>query len=296
MSTLTKTFVVLLVVFSIAFTSMTVSIATQTTNWRETAQQYEEHARVADTNLRNLIAANAAELAAAADAVNSHLERTGELERQLEASRRDTEQAQAGLRRAASEKSSAEAINRGLLAQLQSSEAASKEYHKQRNDLELRAIDLERRNIDLDDRVNELTAHVAVYLEQKRQYEQQINILRTENEKLAREARKLSTGLAMEQPGGAGDVTPMTPVAATAIRGKVLDVSGDIVTISVGTADGVKTDMVFIIHRNSNEYVGDLKISLVDPERSAGRLVRSRYTPGPGDMVTDALNFGGSRG
>lgn len=297
MSTLTKVFVVLLVIFSIAFTSMTVSIATQTTNWRETANRYEEHARVADTNLRHLIAANAAELAAAADAVNANLERIAQLEDQLQAARRDADQCGDELRTAASERSSSEALNRGLLAQLQNSEAARAEYHKQRNELEKQSIDLQRRNIDLDDRVNELTAQIAVHIEQKRQYEQQINILRTENEKLAHEARRLSTGLAMEEPAGEAmvGVTAMTSVAPTAIRGTVLEVSGDIVTVSVGEADGVRKDMVFVIHRGG-EYVGDLKISLVDPNQSAGRLIRSRFTPGPGDLVTDALRLGGSRG
>ena len=60
MSTLTKVFIVLLVVFSIAFTTMSVSLVAQMTDWRETAEKYEEHARVADANLRHLIAANAA--------------------------------------------------------------------------------------------------------------------------------------------------------------------------------------------------------------------------------------------
>ena len=297
MSTLTKVFVVLLVVFSIAFTSMTVSIATQTTNWRETALKYEQHARVADTNLRHLIAANAAELASAAETVNAHLDKISKLEDNVETARNEAVQARAALRQVESEKSSSEAINRGLLAQLQSSEAARETYRTQREELEKQNIDLERRNIDLSDRVNELTAQMAVLLEQKRQYEQQINILRTENEKLAREARRLSSGLAMEEPSGAAmsEVTAMTPVAPVPIRGTVLEVSGDIITISVGAADGVKKDMVFVIHRNG-EYIGDLAISLVDPSQSAGRIVRSRFTPGPGDQVTDASGLGGSRG
>ena len=59
LSTLTKVFAVLLVFFSIAFTVMTVSMVAQTTNWKDTAQKYEEHALVADTNLRNLIASSA---------------------------------------------------------------------------------------------------------------------------------------------------------------------------------------------------------------------------------------------
>jgi hypothetical protein len=276
---------------------MTVSIATQTTNWRETAERYEEHARVADANLRHLIAANAAELAAANDTINSHVDRITEVEAQLEAARNEVDEVRADLRRVASEKSTSEAINRGLLAQLQNSEAAREEYRKQRDDLETQSLDLERRNVDLDDRVNELTAQIAVQLEQKRQYEQQINILRTENEKLAQQARAISTGSAMEDPAGAAmaRVRALTEVAPTAIRGKILEVSGEIITVSVGAADGVKKDMVFVIHRGE-EYVGDLKISLVDPNQSVGRLVRSRFTPGPGDMVTDALRLGGSRG
>jgi hypothetical protein len=136
-----------------------------------------------------------------------------------------------------------------------------------------------------------------VLVEQKRQYEQQINILSEENDKLARATQRLSIGATLEEPTGAAmtDVTAVTPVAPTAIRGKVVEVSGDIVTISVGSADGVQKDMVFVIHRNGN-YVGDLRVSLVDPNQSAGRLVRSNYTPRAGDEVTDANWLGASRG
>ena len=46
LSTLTKVFIVLLVVFSIAFTTMTVSIVAQTANWRDLANTYEQHAAI----------------------------------------------------------------------------------------------------------------------------------------------------------------------------------------------------------------------------------------------------------
>ena len=80
MSTLTKVFIVLLSVFSIAFTTMTVSIVAQWADWKELANDYQQHAVVADTNLRHMIAANAAELAAANDTIRGHLEQIGELE------------------------------------------------------------------------------------------------------------------------------------------------------------------------------------------------------------------------
>jgi len=297
LSTLTKVFVVLLAVFSIAFTVMTVSIVAQTADWRDTAEKYEEHARVADANLRNLIAANAAELATAYDTARGHLRNIGELEAKLQDVRNEVGQARAEQARATAEKSSSEAINRGLLAQLDACSSARDGYQAKRDELEKRNIDLERRNIDLNDRVNEQTAQIAVMLEQKRQLEQQLNIAKSENAALAREARRLASGLAFEEPPGSAmtGVTAASPVASTAIRGRVVEVSGEVVTISVGAADGVQKDMVFVIHRD-DQYVGDLKITLVDPNQSAGRLESVAAEPVTGDMVTDAARLGGSRG
>lgn len=297
MSTLTKVFVVLLVVFSIAFTVMTVSIVAQTANWKETAERYAQHAAVADTNLRNLIAASNAELASAHDAVNSHLEQVTQLKVELRESVNQSAELRTELSAATSEKSGADAMNRGLVAQLQVADAARAEYQRQRNELERQKTDFQHRNIDLNDRVNELTAHLAILVEQKRQFEQQINILRQENQKLAQVGRQRAIGATLEEPTGAAmtDVAAVTPVAASAIRAKVLEVSGNIVTISVGSADGVQEDMVFVIHRDG-DYVGDLRIDMVDPNRAAGRLVRSNFTPRVGDGVTDANGLGASRG
>ncbi len=194
MSTLTKVFVVLLAVFSIAFTVMTISIVAQTANWRETALRYEQHAAVADTNLRNLIASNSVEAAMARDTVNTHLDRIAQLAGELQSANDLAAQRAVELAKVVSEKSSAEAMNRGLVSQLQATEAARTEYRKQRGDLEKQNIDLQRRNIDLNDRVSELTARMAVVREQNRQYEQQLNILREENRKLAQASRRPARG------------------------------------------------------------------------------------------------------
>jgi hypothetical protein len=297
LSILTKVFIVLLVIFSIAFTSMTVAVVARTPNWRDLAEKYQEHARVADTALRHEIAANAALLATLRDDVQLKLERIGELETQLQAARNEAAQLRAEVTKAGAERSSAEAMNRGLFAQLQATEKARSEYLKQRDDLERTQIDLQQRNIDLGNRVNELTAQVDVLLEQQRHYEQQINILRTENERLAQATRTRSRAMTLEEPTGAAmpGVTPMTPVAARAIRGKVLEVSGDLATMSVGSADGVRKDMVFVIHRQG-QYVGDIRVNMVDPNQSAGRVIRANMTPQAGDDITDALALGESSG
>ncbi len=297
MSILTKVFIVLLVFFSIAFTVMTVSIVAQTTNWRDTALKYQQHAQIADTNLRNQIVVCSAELATARDEINGHMERVGQIQVQLQTSENNLARMRGELARVQSEKTGAEAMNRALVAQLQAAEGARAQYQEQRNGLEKKNIDLQQRNIDLNDRVNELTARIAVVLEEKRHYEQQINILKEENAKLSQAIRRPSLGLALEAPSGEAlsGVEALTPVSASAIRGHVLEISGDLVTVSVGGADGVKKGMVFVIHRD-DAYVGDLRISLVEPNESAGRLGRSTAAPIRGDQVIDATSLAASGG
>jgi hypothetical protein len=286
----------LLAVFSIAFTVMTVSVVAQMTNWKETALRYEQHARVADTNLRNLIAASAADLATARDNVRAQLQKSADLEVQLSSRAADLNQARAELAKVTAEKTSAEAMSASLVNQLGAAEGARAEYRKQRDDLEKRNIELERRNVDLSDRVNELTARLAVLLEEKRQFEQQLNILKSENESLSRSARAPAAGSRLESPSAMalGGVEALTPVPAAAVRGHVQEVQDGLVTISVGSADGVKKDMVFVIHRDGN-YVGDVRIHAVDPNQSAGRLVRSSEMPRVGDLATDAVSLAQSQ-
>lgn len=297
MSTLTKVFIVLLSVFSITFTVMTISITAKGANWREVATRYEAQAVIADTHLRNLIAANAAEIAAARDALKAATDKIAQVEGQLKTVSNEAGQLKVDQQRAASEKSNAEAINRGLLAQLEAAELGKTEYRKQRDELEQRNADIERRNIDLNNRVNEQTAQLAVFVEQKRQYEQQLNLLKTENEKLSGQMQRLSSGLTLEQPSGTAlpGVTAMAPVSSRIIRGQVTEIEGNMVTVSVGSADGVRKDMRFVIYRDDS-YVGDLTISLVEPNQAAGRLVRETPDLRVGDAVVDELGLAASRG
>lgn len=294
MSTLSKVFVVILVVFSVTFTTMAISSVAQWTNWRDTALKYQEHAKIADTNLRNQIAVSAAELATARDTVKDHVGKIGELEGQVKAAGAEVAAMRSTLAKAESEKSSAEAMNRGLLAQLQIAEGGRSEYRKQRDDIEKRNIELERRNIDLNDRVNEQTARITVLFEQKRQYEQQINILRVEMEKMAKASGRSIAQPVFENPEGTVAGTPLTPVGGQAIRGRVDDINSGSVSISVGAVDGVRKDMEFIIHRGG-EYVGKMKIQMVNPNQAAGKVLQTALPPALGDLVTDANTFGSPR-
>jgi hypothetical protein len=149
---------------------------------------------------------------------------------------------------------------------------------------------LERRNLDLSERVNEQTAQILVLVQQQNQLEQQINILREEKSRLSQSgAGAPATGRYV--PVEYGGVSPVAAPAATPIRGHIVEVQGNIATISVGSADGVKEGAVFVIYRGP-DYVGDLKVTDVEPNLSAGRIIRSRSTPRQNDQVADEPALG----
>jgi cell shape-determining protein MreC len=83
--------------------------------------------------------------------------------------------------------------------------------------------------------------------------------------------------------GALKEVTPVTPLpnqmatpapaapVATDIKGLIVEVEGNLATLSVGSADGVTNNMVFHVTRGER-FVCDITITNVDINRSAGTL------------------------
>lgn len=294
MSVVTKVLTVLLVVLCIAFSMAAISFTAGTENWHQLAEDYRKQARIADAQQRSLMASHAAEKATLRDALKSHIDRINDVEADLEdeterVARQDGQIAQLG-----ADKRRADALAQRLANELGIAQVARAAVQEQRQELETRNIELERRNIDLNERVNELTTQVTVLVQQQRQQEQQVNILREENRKIAQQASvpaapDMGAGLAGLAQMGA---RPLTPPTAESILGQVLAVEGDLVTISVGSSDRVRKDAVFVIFRGK-QYIGDMVITDVEPDLSAGRLMISMagLSPRPGDRVQDEYHF-----
>lgn len=82
--------------------------------------------------------------------------------------------------------------------------------------------------------------------------------------------------------------TPMPATAATEIHGLVTELSGSLVTLSVGTADGVEKGMVFHITRGS-EFLCDVVVTDVDINKCAGILEMVQQRPVVGDTAGTKL-------
>lgn len=292
MSTLHKIFVVLQAVFSIAFAMLFISFAAQTADWKSLAEEYRGLYRASDTHQRNLIASHAAEGAAALDAREAILQQNADLERRLQGEMRRVNELAADKADLGSEKARLEASNVMLLGSVQVAQNGWEVERTQRKGLEQRNMELEKRNIDLDERVNELSAQVLVLVQEKRQYEQENNLLRSENERIAVAHGRAPSGSPEVAVGpGMRGVHAETAATRDLIRGRITEIEGKYATVSVGSADGVTKDMVFVIYRGP-DFVGELTISEVEPEMAAGRITHSVAVPQINDLVADSAGFG----
>lgn len=292
MSPVTKVLVVVLVVFCIAFSMVAISLTAQTSDWKSLAEEFQQAAQIADASQRSLLASHAAELASARDSMNDLLGRLGKAEQDLQSSQEDVARQGNEIAQLTTDNRRADALAQRLTNELGIAQNGRNVVEEQRRQLETRNIDLETRNIALNDRVNELTTQVTILDQQRRQQEQQISILRSENDKLA-----MQSGV----PGAGPDVTsstisgvsPITPVPAPRITGHVHAIEGEYVTLSVGSADQVAKGMVFVVSRDNDIYVGDVEITDVEPNLAAGRLIRNAQgrTPQPGDTVRDVYQL-----
>ncbi len=289
MSAITKILVVVLAVFCIAFSMASVSLVAQQTNWKNLAEDYRQQAQISAAHQRSLTAAHAAELASVRDQASARLDRIGDLEQEVQEQADTLAQQEGTIAQLTVDRRGAEALAQRLTNELSIAQESRKRIDEQRGQLEARNIELERRNIDLNERVNELSSQVTVLVQQGRQQEQQINILRDENQKLSQQ-----TGIAPSAPfePTLKNVMPRQPVTTPRINGRVVELAGDYVTLSVGSSDNVARGMVFVVYRG-DQYVGDVEISDVQPELSAGRLVGSArgQAPRKGDSVVDEFHF-----
>jgi hypothetical protein len=292
LNAITKVLVVLLAVFCIAFSMTAISLTAQQDDWKKLATEYRLEAQISNTHQRNLIASHAAELASARDSIKNATDRINALEAKLQDATEENALQRSEIAQIKAAAHSSEALSHRLTNELSIAQAARGNIEKQRQQLESRNIELERRNVDLNERVNELTTRVTVLVQKQRQQAQQINIIREENQKLARQ-----TGIS-PVPGfdsgltGASHISPKDPPAVPRIAGHVVSIEGDYVTVSVGSSDQVQRGAVFVIFRGT-QYIGDIEISDVQPNLSAGKLtsVARGVTPKKGDRVEDEFHF-----
>ncbi|HOO16366.1 MAG: hypothetical protein KBH81_00135 [Phycisphaerae bacterium] len=284
MSTMTKVFVVLTAVLSIALSCLFIAAAAQTANWKQLAQDYQDRQTAEFMHRMNLQAimeatlsmrdqqlqAKARDLAAAQDLATRQADELKQLQASLAREMNDRVAAQAG-----------QAKLQEILG-MQNAEVAA--LQKQNQMLLAQNIDFQTRNTRLNSRVLELTSNNTILTDQVRNLQEKL---------YAAEQQAVRTAQGGRPAERATGVVAVSPSLPSPIMGQVVSVDGNYASINVGQASGVTQGMTFMVHRGSN-FLADIVVDRVWPDQAGGKLKSIQQEIRPGDSVSYGLDNIGS--
>lgn len=291
MNTLTKVFVVLLVIFSIAFTMMTVQFSARVPDWRSLAEGYRNDAKQTGIAYRHLVAAKVALEAQAQDDRRRWGEQKVRFADDLANTLGQLNDYKTRLAKAESDLSAQSATVKKLSAELSIAQASASKAREHLVAVEERNLYLEKANADMNASLTEKIATITVLDQEKRQQEQQINLLKQEQARVSGRSRPGSAwedDLVVRRPD---KVRSETPARLVSIRGHIAELNGNLASISVGANDGVEVGMTFIIFSNEGIYLADLDITDVAPNSSAGDLTFVSKPISIGDIAEDEHSY-----
>ena len=291
MSTMTKVFIVLTAVLSIAVSCLFIAASAQWTNWRDLAEKYQvlEQAAVSERMNREVIAASSLgmmddALQARSEALTAAQEQNRELSNELLDAKDELAQRR-------NEAVAAEAGRKKLEEILSVHTAELSALQKQNQALLTQNIDLQTRNTRLNSRVLELTSNVTILTDQVRNLQEK---LYASERQVADLQEAMATGRRVARPGEpAVGTVPVSPAVAGPIRGEIVQVDGSYASINVGESSGVVAGMTFMVHRGAT-FLAELVVDRVRPEESGGKLTTVQQQVRHGDAVAYGLESAGS--
>lgn len=285
MSILTKILVVLLSIFSILLCGMIVTFVGNTTNYKEQLDQQKQLNRVIQ-----------ADLATKDELYNALVKKSEELQRKYDA-----------------DLLAAEGERNKLATDLRAAQRLAQQYQAQSDSWKgvLAGFEQSVRNLQasLSQTQQQLDAARAQGIKDQKELNQvtadlyekivQLQSMEAERRRLLEQKTELERQIASGAGSQTAAVMPVTPLhrtampaapspAGTNIKGLVTAVDRNMVTLSVGSADGVKENMVLHVTRG-DRFLCDVVVTNVDINQSAGILELVQQTPQVGDTASTQL-------
>jgi len=283
LSTLTKILVVLLSLFAIFLCSMMVSYVGSATNYKalyeseKLARQAVQAENLSLNDRYNEQVAKTKELENKKELeLQSLQERNNQLASNLQKTERLSQEYQS---RAESWKGVMTGLEQSVASMLESLKLTRDQLEKARAQNIKDQKELNQITAKLDEKFVELQrleAHRKMLIEQKIDLEKQVA-------DLTNGKGPVSLGTVTQIPGE--KAKPAPTMTASEVQGLVTEVNQSLVTLSVGTADGVEKGMVFHVTRGS-EFLCDVKVTDVDVNKCAGVLEMVQQRPKVGDTAT----------
>lgn len=292
MSTLTKTLIILLTVFSIFLCGLVVTYVANVDNYK---QKYDtlyndfraakENEKDAQKQLREKIEETDRQKEQLNGEISSLTMTVGELEAKLDKLIRENAML---LQKVSSMASLVEAANQTAQQQTKLFEDAEKELSgvrteqiKQRNELK-----------ETTDALIEKIAIISTLQEKNKQMLEEKTELQTKLDQLLRQyGRVIAPPTPVTPRREIARPAPATPVTKDiGLKGLVtaVDLENSLAEISIGTADGVRNEMKFHVTRG-DKFICDILILDVDSDRAVGILELVQQPPRVGDSVSTNL-------
>ncbi|MCK4601159.1 MAG: hypothetical protein KAU28_01750 [Phycisphaerae bacterium] len=278
MDVLTKICVVVLVVLVLVACPVFVKLASETANYKQAWLNMKDAKAMADHTA--MVAQLATQRAQQdRDASEKKFQRDiEELQRKVSIARTALSEARTAKTALEREKAALLANQTTLARDIELNTARIKQLQEFWEATKKDVTRLTKRNVDLTALYNE--AQVV-----KQRQEKQVRFLK----ELLAEAREQVR--IYEERLGSGKATaamegPVTPDVE--ITGTITAVDGELASINVGSAKGIKRNMKLCVYRH-DQFVGYLRIDQVRVDESAGVLTTKRLDPMQGDKVTTKL-------
>jgi septal ring factor EnvC (AmiA/AmiB activator) len=270
-STLTRIFVVLLVILSLLLAAGTVTFVSTIDNYRKSAELTMQQLRAEKARAEQQaaeISTMQAQVKESYDAATRQLEamKNQQLALQQTIADRDTQNAQLKTQ-VATQGADVTRLAEALKASEDTKSKFNDTIVAQRQQMD----QLQSQSADLNRTVNDLTNRLDITEQQRRNFAEQLEEARNQNTKL---------GSALRELGG----NPQAIIASQTFSGpgaqKINGVIREVrmiagvpyATISVGSADAVQRGMQFNIVTRNGQFLGKLVVDTVEPNESTGRL------------------------
>jgi hypothetical protein len=289
LSTLTKVLIVLLTLSSIFLCGIVVTYVASANNWKQEYEKEKSDWQAAKSLYQSKMNLADEEMAKAKRELDEANQKKTELAAQIAQIQVDLSTASRSnygcQERLTNMAGVVTGLNQTISSMEQSLTLARSELDKMRNEQVKGRKELNEITAALNEKsvqVDALESERRRLLEQKTALDEQIG-------KLARSPKAAAAEVVTpERPGGVKAAAPAA--GQIALKGRIAEVDSknNLVTISIGSADGVKNNMRFHVVRG-DVFICDIVITNVDVERSAGTLELVRQQPQVGDTVSTTL-------
>lgn len=265
---MTKVFVVLTAVLSIAVSSLFVAATAQWNNWRDLANAYQTQANAEITHRTNLQARMALELAIRDDQVAGNARALADSQQKIQDITDQNARLKSDLARETQQALAFDAARSGLqeMLDVQLNENGGLRTHNR--ELQRDNTDVQARNTRQMSRIGELTAQLVTSNDEVRHLQERLYA--SEQQSAARQA---GIAAAPAEAGPVGAARAVRAMTAEPIPGTVTEVDGSYASINIGETSGVAPGMTFMVYRDDTGYLADLVIDTVHPKQAGGKLI-----------------------